>query len=220
MGSILPCIVIWYAYIWKRILFMIFFQGVHVEIISVKKLTDYNHLNLFSVNYKDRENCEKKWIFSSRSKQLNPLEKKDANPDAVVIIPFHILEKKLVMIKEFRIALGGYNYGFPAGLLDKGESTETAGRRELYEETGLHVTKILKTSPAVFSSSGMTDESVSLMFAECEGEPTNCFNESSEDIEVIMLSQNNAADLLSDSKIKFDVKSWIVLNTFATYGVL
>lgn len=191
-----------------------------MEIISVKKLTDYNHLNLFSVNYKDRENCEKKWIFSSRSKQLNPLEKKDANPDAVVIIPFHILEKKLVMIKEFRIALGGYNYGFPAGLLDKGESTETAGRRELYEETGLHVTKILKTSPAVFSSSGMTDESVSLMFAECEGEPTNCFNESSEDIEVIMLSQNNAADLLSDSKIKFDVKSWIVLNTFATYGVL
>jgi ADP-ribose pyrophosphatase len=191
-----------------------------VEINSVKKLTDYKYLNLFSVNYKDREDCDKEWIFSSRSKQLNPLEKEHTNPDAVVIVPFHTFEKKLVVIKEFRIALGGYHYGFPAGLLDKGESTETAGRRELYEETGLRVTKILKTSPAVFSSSGMTDESVSLIFAECDGEPTNCFNESSEDIEVIMLSQKNATDLLSDSKIKFDVKSWIVLNTFATYGVL
>ena len=203
-----------------RILLVIFFQGVRVEINSVKKLTDYKHLNLFSVYYKDRENCEKEWIFSSRSNQLNPLEKEHTTPDAVVIIPFHILEKKLVMIKEFRIALGGYHYGFPAGLLDEGESIKTAGKRELYEETGLHVTKILKTSPAVFSSSGMTDESVSLMFVECDGEPTNCFNESSEDIEVIMLSKSNAADLLSDSKIKFDVKSWIVLNTFATYGIL
>ena len=199
---------------------MIFFQGVLVEINSVKKLTDYKYLNLFSVYYKDRENCGKEWIFSSRSKQLNPLEKMNSTPDAVVIIPFHVLEKRLVVIKEFRIALGGYHYGFPAGLLDKGESIETAGKRELYEETGLRVTKILKTSPAVFSSSGMTDESVSLMFVECDGTPTNCFNESSEDIEVIMLSKSNAVDILSDNKIKFDVKSWIVLNTFATYGIL
>ena len=190
-----------------------------MEIKSVKKLTDCKYLNLFYVNYKDRKNCDKEWIFSSRSKQLNPLEKKNTNPDAVVIIPFHIIKKKLVVIKEFRIALGGYNYGFPAGLIDKGESIEMAGKRELYEETGLRVTKILKKSPGVFSSSGMTDESVSLMFAECDGEPTNCFNESSEDIEVIMLSQNNATQLLSDNKIKFDVKSWIVLNTFASYGV-
>ncbi|MEN8212431.1 MAG: NUDIX domain-containing protein, partial [Thermodesulfobacteriota bacterium] len=95
-----------------------------------------------------------------------------------------------------------------------------AGKRELYEETGLSVTKVLKKSPAVFSSSGMTDESVSLLFVECQGEPTNNFNEESEDIETIMLSQNKAADLLSDTSIKFDVKSWIILNTFASSGVI
>jgi len=104
--------------------------------------------------------------------------------------------------------------------VDKGESIETAGKRELYEETGLSVTKILKKSPAVFSSSGMTDESVSLLFVECQGEPTNRFNEASEDIETIMLSQRNAKKILLDKTIKFDVKSWIVLNTFASYGVL
>jgi len=191
-----------------------------VEINRVEKLTDCKFLNLFSVNYKDRNNCEKQWIFSSRSKVLNPLEKDYTNPDAVVIVPFHIHEKKLVMINEFRVSLGGYHYGFPAGLVDKGESIETAGKRELFEETGLSVTKILKKSPAVFSSSGMTDESVSLLFVECDGDPTNIHNEASEDIEIIMLSQSNAADLVSDNKVKFDVKSWIVLNIFASHGII
>jgi ADP-ribose pyrophosphatase len=195
-------------------------QGADVKINNVKKLTDYKYLNLFSVNYKDRAKCDKQWTFASRSKRLDPLAKKNTNPDAVVIVPFHVQEQKLVVIKEFRISLGGYHYGFPAGLLDKNESIETAGKRELYEETGLSITKILKKSPAVFSSSGMTDESVSLLFVECNGEPTNRFNEASEDIEVKMLSKKNAADLLSDNKIKFDVKSWIVLNTFASYGVI
>ncbi|MCK5836283.1 MAG: NUDIX hydrolase, partial [Desulfobacula sp.] len=91
---------------------------------------------------------------------------------------------------------------------------------ELFEETGLTVTKVLKKSPAVFSSSGMTDESVSLVFVECDGHPTNRFNEASEEIEVLMLSRDQASDLLSSNKIKFDVKPWLVLNTFASQGVI
>ena len=191
-----------------------------MEITNVKKLTNYNYLNLFSIDYEDRENDKKQWIFSSRSENLNPLEKDDTIPDAVVIIPFHIQHKKLVVIKEFRVCLGGYQYGFPAGLVDNKETIKKAGKRELKEETGLNITKILKQSPAIYSSSGMTDESVSLLFVECEGTPTNRFNEASEDIETIMLSENDASDLLSDTKIKFDVKSWIILNTFANSGAI
>ena len=66
----------------------------------------------------------------------------------------------------------------------------------------------------------MTDESISLLFVECEGSPTSLFNEASEDIEVIMLSQKQALDILCSNTIKFDVKSWIVLNTFASQGVI
>jgi len=79
-----------------------------MEIKSVRKLTDCKYLNLFDVKYKDRKNCEKDWIFSSRSKQVNPLEKDYTKPDAVVIIPFHVGHKKLVLIKEFRVCLSGY----------------------------------------------------------------------------------------------------------------
>ncbi len=191
-----------------------------MKINKIKKITDCRHLNLFSINYKDRKNCEKEWIFASRSTKLNPLEKDYTIPDAVVIVPFHIQEKKLVVIKEFRVALGGYQYGFPAGLVDSGETVEQAGQRELFEETGLTLTNLLQQSPAIFSSSGLTDESISLLFVECEGRPTTRFNETSEDIEVILLSRDQASDILGNPLIKFDVKSWIVLNTFVCQGVI
>lgn len=191
-----------------------------IEIDSVGKLTDYQHLNFFKVLYKDRKKQRKKWIFASRSGLENPLDRDHKRPDAVVVVPFHIQEKKLVLIKEFRVALGGYQFGFPAGLLDDGETVEKAGGRELFEETGLTVIKILKQSPAVFSSSGMTDESVSLLFVQCDGIPTSRHNEDSEDIETVMVSKREAETLLCDNRIKFDVKSWIILNHFAAAGTL
>jgi len=189
-----------------------------MKINHVKKITNCRYLNLFSINYKDNKNGDKKWIFASRSKDSNPLQKDYSIPDAVVIVAVH--NKKLVIIKEYRVALGGYQYGFPAGLIDRGETVEQAGKRELFEETGLTLTKILKKSPAIFSSSGMTDESISLLFVECEGNPTNRFNEASEDIDVMILSPEQASDILNNPLIKFDVKSWIVLNTFASQGTI
>ncbi len=195
-------------------------QGDGMKINSVKKITDHHHLNLFLVQYKDRADKDKEWIFASRSHPANSPEQVERCADAVVIVPYHKNEKKLVLIKEFRVVLGDYQYGFPAGLVDKGESVEEAGKRELLEETGLTMTRVIRQSPAVFSSSGMTDESLCLMFAECEGIPSNQYNEASEDIEVLMVSPAMALEILRDERIKFDVKTWIILNSFAAGGTL
>lgn len=195
-------------------------QGAEMKINCVKKITDCRHLNLFSISYKDRADQDKEWIFASRSSRLNPLEQDQTGVDAVVVVPYHKDEEKLVLIKEFRVALGDYQFGFPAGLVDKGESVEEAGERELFEETGLTVTRVINKSPAVFSSSGLTDESLCLLFVECKGAPSNLYNEASEDIEVVMVSRATAKDILRDDRVKFDVKSWIVLNSFAAgWGV-
>lgn len=161
---------------------------------------------------------DKNWVFASRSN--HPLDREPGMPDAVVVVPFHRQEEKLVLIREFRVALGGYQYGFPAGLVDRGESIVQAGKRELFEETGLEVTRILKQSPAIYSSSGMTDESISLLFVECRGTPSIAFNQASEEIEVLMLSREGAAQLITTPDLKFDVKSWIMLTLFADYGIV
>ena len=138
----------------------------------------------------------------------------------MVVVPFHRQAEKLVIIKEFRVPLGGSQYGFPAGLVDKGETIVQAGERELLEETGLAMTRVLKQSPPIYSSSGMTDETIRLLFVECDGTPSNEFNEMSEEIEVILLSRETAKGLISKPGLKFDVKSWMVLNMFADYGII
>ncbi len=181
-----------------------------MKICSIKKITDCKHLNLISVQYQDRQDSMKNWIYASRGNSQGP--------DAVVIVPFHEDENKLVLIKEFRVPLQGNQYGFPAGLMDPGESIEQAGRRELFEETGLQVTRVIKQSPAIFSSSGLTDESISLLYVRCKGIPSTRLNESSEQIDVMMLSREDAKDLLTKSDLNFDVKSWIVLDRFASDG--
>lgn len=187
-------------------------QEILVNIYKKEKITNYPHLNLIRARYKDRTGTDKSWLYASRQDS--------ARPDAVVVIPFHQQENKLVIIKEFRVPLGGFQYGFPAGLVDSGESVVQAGRRELYEETGLTVVNVIKQSPAVFSSSGLTDESISLLYVVCDGSANTEHNEASELIEVKMLSQNQAADFMGQGNILFDVKTWIVLDRFAATGTV
>jgi ADP-ribose pyrophosphatase len=144
----------------------------------------------------------------------NPLKADRSIPDAVVIVPFHTTRNKLVVIKEFRVALGDDQYGFPAGLVDDGESIEQAAQRELREETGLRIDQIIRTSPVVYSSSGLTDESICLVFADCSGRPTTAYNEASEDIEVLFFSRRDIRQLLNRSDIKFDIKTWLAMDGF------
>lgn len=191
-----------------------------MKIFGIKKITAQPHLNLFSIDYADRNQTQKKWIFASRSDNPDAFDKNTASPDAVVVVPIHCASGKIVLIKEFRVTLHGYQYGFPAGLIDPGETIEMAGKRELFEETGLETVDVLKQSPVIFSSSGMTDESISLLYVSCKGNPSCINNEASEDIEILMLSQKEASVLLETSDIPFDVKSWIILNTYATQGTI
>jgi ADP-ribose pyrophosphatase len=136
----------------------------------------------------------------------------------VVIVPYHVGRRKLVIIEEFRVVLGGYQYGFPAGLVDDGETVDVTCRRELKEETGLALQRILRRSPPVYSSSGMTDEAVTMVFVECDGTPSNAANESSEDIRAVLVDPAEAETLCTAAEHRMDVKTWIVLSTFARFG--
>uniref|UniRef100_A0A8C4R7D9 Nudix (nucleoside diphosphate linked moiety X)-type motif 5 n=1 Tax=Eptatretus burgeri TaxID=7764 RepID=A0A8C4R7D9_EPTBU len=53
----------------------------------------------------------------------------------------------LVLVKQFRPPLGCYTLEFPAGLMNSGESVESAALRELEEETGF-VAEVTSVSPA------------------------------------------------------------------------
>lgn len=189
-----------------------------MKIQNVDKITDYRHLNLYEISYINQKGIEKSWNIASRADKPKCVTGQFDMPDAVVIVPFHKEKDKLVIIKEFRVPLGDYQYGFPAGLVDEGETIQQTCIRELKEETGLSVTRIKNISPPVYSSSGMTDESVSMVYVECDGKPSNKDNTDSEDITTIFISPSKASELCKDSKIKLDVKTWLVLFSFAESG--
>ena len=189
-----------------------------MKIQNVEKITNRRHLNMFEISYINQNGIEKLWQFTTRADKPKCVTGQFDMPDAVVIVPFHKVKDKLVIIKEFRVPLGDYQYGFPAGLVDDGETIQQTCMRELKEETGLNVTRIKKSSPPVYSSSGMSDESVSMIYVECDGTPSNKGNEGSEDITTLFVSQSEALELCKNSTIKIDVKTWLALSSFAESG--
>ncbi|MGD8961074.1 MAG: NUDIX hydrolase [Desulfobacterales bacterium] len=186
-----------------------------VKIKGSSKLAAGRWLNLFDVNYTARTGEKKSWQVVTRQKEPKCVSGDYRRPDAVVIVPFHAEENKMVILREYRVPLNDYEYGFPAGLVDPGESVEQATRRELTEETGLTVRRFIKISPPIYSSAGMTDESVSMVYVDCEGAPSNRKNTASELIEILLVSPAEAQDLLKDTTLKFDAKAWLVISRFA-----
>jgi ADP-ribose pyrophosphatase len=187
-------------------------------IIAAEPLSDTRWLRLFRVDYHLAEPDRRSWIVATRCERPRCITGRFENPDAVIIVAHHRPTSKIVATREYRVALGGYQYGFPAGLVEAGESIETAARRELQEETGLVVTRIVKTSPCLYSSAGITDESMTMVYVECTGEPSADANDASELIEVLLLSPEEAGHLCSDTTLKFDAKAWLVLSGFAAAG--
>ena len=185
------------------------------EIKEARKLTDQKWLNLFDVKYIAKTGDERSWQLATREKEPKCVTGRYDCPDAVVIVPFHTGEDKMVITREYRVPLNDYEYGFPAGLIDGGESVEQATRRELREETGLKVSRFIKISPPIYSSAGMTDESVAMVYVECEGEPSITANTEFELIEVLLITPTEALRMCNDSTLKFDAKAWLEISQFA-----
>ena len=137
-------------------------------------------------------------------------------PGAVLIVPYHKEKNSLVMIKEFRIPIHGYEYGFPAGLIDhENESIIEVAKRELFEETGLTLEKVYRSSVSpVYSSSGLTDESITIIYAEVSGDISKKHLQDHEDITQMYVSKHKLQTLLKDKTIKFGAKAWVICDAW------
>ena len=57
------------------------------------------------------------------------------HPQAAAVVPF-VAEDEILLVRQYRYALGKETLEIPAGKLDPGETPEECVRRELLEETG------------------------------------------------------------------------------------
>ena len=193
---------------------------------KINKLTalfETKFLSLYNAEYSNKSGSIKNWIIASRKNKAE-LEDvyfngKKLHDDAVLIVPYHKEQEKIVVIKQFRVPINSYIYELPAGLIDKGENCTNSIKRELKEETGLDLVNIIeeKLKSNLYLSPGMTDEAVTATFCTCSGTLSRNFMEEDEDIEPVLLSQEEVKELLK-TDVKFDIKCYILLKQFAELG--
>lgn len=78
------------------------------------------------------------------------------HPGAVTIVPVTD-DGRLVMIRNWRMAVGGPLWELPAGKREQGESPAQTAARELTEETG-YTASVIEPLGAYYTSPGFADE--------------------------------------------------------------
>lgn len=193
------------------------------KVTKIKPLVETKFLSLYEAEYENKIGNIRTWTIASRKNnttlQKRFFENKEDTTDGVVIAAYHKYEKKLVIIKQFRIPLNDYVYELTAGLIDPGEDASSTIARELMEETGLTLIDVVDDRGInnVYVSAGMTDESLAMVYCTCEGEISDEYLEDDECIEALLVSQEEAKELIK-SKEKFDIKCFLILQSFALLG--
>lgn len=189
------------------------------KITKINTLAQTKFLNLYEAEYINKLGENKKWTIASRKNKQEIDDKffqgKKDKIDAVVIIPRHIEENKLVIIKQFRVPLNDFVIELPAGLIDGNETFEETVKRELKEETGLDLVNIdyNKTIKKTYASVGMTDESFALVSCNCKGKVSLENLEADEEIEVKLITKEEGREILKSGQ-KIDVKAYLAISNF------
>lgn len=165
---------------------------------KIKKIASGKFLNYYNLFYTNRVGHEKVYEIISRNKDLKveDLSLKKI-PQAVVIIVFNKDKTKILLNKEFRMAVNNYVYNMPAGLIEDGETIEDTARRELKEETGLDLIEVLDILPATYSSIGISNEMTRCIFCVADGE-FGGNPEEDEDIESFWVTKRDVIGMLKD----------------------
>ena len=117
-------------------------------------------------------------------------------------------DPKIVLVRQYRYAAGGFFYEIPAGIPSEGESWEDCARRELEEETGYVAGELLPLT-WFFTTPGFTNEVIHLFLATglSRGRVSR---DTDEFMEVVELPCSRVLDMVRSGEIR-DGKSLVGL---------
>lgn len=187
---------------------------------NVKKINTGKYISNYELTYALSNGKEKIYEMVSRNTEndnLKPtLENMQKTPVAtgVSLIVFDGPKHERILItKEFRMAVNNEIYGFPGGLIDKKEDIIKTAARELKEETGLDLTCVYKILPPSFSNAGITNETIYIIICYANGEIKNS-NNPNEVIHAKWMTKDELnellqkSDTLSTSRLQSFALSW------------
>ncbi len=90
---------------------------------------------------------------------------------SVVIVPMPSADD-IILVRQYRHAIGSWLWELPAGTSDPGEDADTAAARECHEEIGLVPGRMTRLG-AMYPTPGFCDEEMVFYLAEDLREPTH-----------------------------------------------
>ena len=142
-----------------------------MEFQGIEKVHEGRFIDRYNLTYITKDNKTKGYEIISRNKDLTgPEEIRNRHTDGVVIVVTDQNDEKILLNREFRMAVNDYVYNFPAGLIDPGETPEIAAARELREETGLTLLSIEDKLYDSYSAIGFSNETNAVVIGKASGE--------------------------------------------------
>jgi ADP-ribose pyrophosphatase len=121
------------------------------------------------------------------------------HPGAAAALPF-VDADTVLLVRQYRHAMGGFILEVPAGKLDDGEAPEVCARREVEEEVGQRVGSLVELG-AIFTTPGFTDEVIWLYEAH-DLVQTSAALEADEVLDVQRWSFSDALEAVLDGRIR------------------
>ncbi|MEE3419800.1 MAG: NUDIX hydrolase [Lachnospiraceae bacterium] len=178
------------------------------EIKKINKLTDKKFLNFYELETVRKTGRPGRYFMASRAENPEELEinRGETRADGVTM---YVLcgpkRDKVLLIHQFRWAIGHWVYEFPAGLVEKGESYRDAAVREVWEETGMKMTPLDVDSMyerPYYMTDGLTDECCAMVYGICEDDALKPQHlEESEEIEVVLADRDEVRRILREERL-------------------
>ncbi len=185
-----------------------------LNIVNIRNVASLDYLNTFHINYQLPSGKQKIWELVSRS-DIDRLQDEVFNrasfSDGATIFATDRAKQHVVLIKEYRVAAGRYLYALPAGLIDRGETIEQAAIREFKEETGLTL-QVAKVARARYTSIGLSNEKINIVYGYYAGTPSNAYVEETEDIEPLIVNREQAIEILETKEVP--IRTALLLESF------
>ncbi len=142
-------------------------MSVNMKVKNLTMTREGKYLNSYVLDYESDDGHKKSYEFVSHRKLNGP---EDIGNHVSGVSMCVIKDGRLLLLKEFRMAVNRFIYGMCAGMWDEGEELAECMKRELYEETGLKLKRVLHVLPPSFAAVSMSDIKNQIAIVEAEGE--------------------------------------------------
>lgn len=181
-----------------------------IRLNGYKKIKDGRFLKNYELYYTNKVGKDKTYEIVSYKDITDISQLGKGTTNGVVIVALY--GEKLLLLKEFRMGVNRFVYNLCAGRREEGETIEECAARELYEETGLELDRILDILPPAYGAVAISDISNQLVIASVKGE----FSDHTEDDELIIpgfYDRQEVADLIANEV--FSARAQFVAYSFS-----